>query len=365
MSRRKSNPSKIAQGLGIVGGVTALAAGAAAGGLEIERRRMLRRHPQPLELGGHPFFSLRSPGPDVVTPDGVALHVEVDEFDAYAPNGAVDPGLTIVLVHGYVLSMHCWHYQRAYLRGRHKVVLYDQRSHGRSGRSASELCRVSQLSKDLLQVLEATTEPDEPVVLIGHSMGGMTIQQLAIDRPDLFGTKVVGVGLVATSSGGLSQHSIVPGIPGSVFSRVAPGLLGIMNRAPGMVERSRRATMDMGFVATKNMSYGSDVPPSYVDFMSQMVAETPMEVIADFYPGFAEFDGEAAFDTLARVETSVVGGEEDMILPIQHVERIIELLPGAETLVLPDSGHMGMIEHHGQINEHLQRLIDRAARHLA
>lgn len=365
MSRNQGSSSHIAQGLGVVGGIGALAVGAVAGGLEIERRRLIRRHPRVPELEAQPFFSLRAPGPEVVTPDGVRLHVEVDEFATHAPNGASDPGVTVVLVHGYVLSLHCWHFQRAHLRGRHKIVLYDQRSHGRSGRSEPERCRITQLAADLRQVLEATTESDEPVVLIGHSMGGMTIQQLAIDHPELFGEKVIGVGLVATSAGDLSHHSIVPGIPGTLFSKVAPPLLSVLNRVPALVERSRRATTDLGFVATRRMSYGSDVPAAYVDFMTQMVAETPMTVVADFYPGFALFDGTAAYETLARVETLVVGGEEDEILPVEHVERIIELLPGAESLVLPDSGHMGIIEHHDQINAEIDRLVERAARHLA
>ena len=112
------------------------------------------------------------------------------------------------------------------------------------------------------------------------------------------------------------------------------------------------------------MSYGSNVPPAFVDFMSQMVAGTPMEVVADFYPGFALFDGEEAYATLAQVESTVIGGADDQILPVEHTERIIELLPGAETLVLPRSGHMGIIEHHREINEALDHLIARAARHL-
>lgn len=365
MSRRRSTPTRLAQGIGIAGGVTALAAGAAAGGLELERRRLLRRFGRLPELTDVPFFTLRGPGPEVVTPDGVRLHTEVDEFAAYAPEGAVDPGVTVVLVHGYVLSLHCWHFQRAHLRGRHRIVLYDQRSHGRSGRAPADSCRVTQLAKDLVQVLEETTAPDEPVVLVGHSMGGMTIQQLAIDRPDLFGTKVVGVGLVATTSGDLRDHSIVPGIPGTLFSKVAPPLLAAMNRVPVVVERSRRATMDLGFVATRRMSYGSDVPPAYVDFMARMVAETPMQVVADFYPAFALFDGREAFGTLARVETAVVGGEDDQILPVEHTERIIELLPGADTLVVQRGGHMVMIEHHARVDEVLDDLLERAARTLA
>ena len=94
--------------------------------------------PPAVDLDDEPFFTLRSSGPEVVTPDGVRLHTEVDELPVDggdSPAGAEDP-LTLVLVHGYALSLDCWHFQRKRFRNTIRMVLYDQRSHGRSGRSA-------------------------------------------------------------------------------------------------------------------------------------------------------------------------------------------------------------------------------------
>ena len=45
------------------------------------------------------------------------------------------PELTVVFVHGYSLNLDSWHFQRAAYRGLVRTVFYDQRSHGRSGRS--------------------------------------------------------------------------------------------------------------------------------------------------------------------------------------------------------------------------------------
>ena len=350
--------SRLAQGIGLVTGIAALTAGAVATGWELERRVVGQKLAKRRELPAEGFFTLRAPGPEVVTPDGVRLHVEVDEPDA----GADPEAVTVVLVHGYVLSLHCWHFQRKHLRGSRKIVLYDQRSHGRSSRSKPRFCRISQLAKDLKRVLDATTAPDEKVVLIGHSMGGMTIQQFARQYPKLIGTKVVGAGLLATSSGNLAQHSIVPGISGELFPRLAQPILSVTNRVPALIERSRRVSTDVSFVITRRMGYGSQVPGEYVDFLSEMIAATPMEVVADFYPAFAEFDGRRAMPVLSRIETAVVGGEKDAIVPVEHTDRIIERLPGADSLIVPDSGHMGIIEHHEQYNEVLDHLIERAER---
>lgn len=356
---RGRDGGRLAKGVGLVTGIGALAAGAVAAGFELERRIITSRFLKPrTAAASEPFFSLRAPGPEVVTRDGVSLHVEIDE-----PDPRAEPGVTIVMVHGYVLSLHCWHFQRKHFRGRHRIVLYDQRSHGRSGRSAPKRCRVRQLARDLALILERTTGPDEPVVLMGHSMGGMAIQEFARCYPELIGTKVVGVALIATSGGDMGNHSIIRGIPGDLFPRLAEPLMAALNRIPTLVEKSRRASNDVAYVVTRRMGYGrDDVPGEYVDFLSEMISQTPLDVVADYYPAFAEFDGSVGLRTLTRIETCVIGGEADQIVPPEHSLRMLSCLPGAETVILPNSGHMGMIEHHREHNRLLDHLIERAER---
>ncbi|SDT25372.1 Pimeloyl-ACP methyl ester carboxylesterase [Friedmanniella luteola] len=346
----------------LVAGVAALAAGGIAAGLQLERRLVTRtlEERQEGERGEHeavPFFSLRAPGPVVVTPDGVRLHTEVDEL----PAGPGPADLTVVLVHGYALSLDCWHFQRLHLRGRYRLVLYDQRSHGRSGRSDVAHCRVPQLAEDLAQVLEEVAGPG-PLVLVGHSMGGMTIMHLAQDRPELFGDRVRGVALFSTAAGELADYSPIRGLPGRVFSRAAPPLLAALNRFPQLVERDRRAGSDLSHVVTRRMSFGSDVPSRYVAFMSDMLAQTSVGVVADFYPGFAELDEYEAFAVLSTVETAVVGGEDDVITPVTHTDAIVALLPDADTRRLARCGHMGILEHHTVFNQVLDDLVERVHR---
>ena len=67
---------------------------------------------------------------------------------------------------------------------------------------------IEQLGRDLKHVLD-TVVPHGPIVLVGHSMGGMTIMALAEEYPELFGDRIVGVGLISTTAGGLEPHRIV------------------------------------------------------------------------------------------------------------------------------------------------------------
>jgi pimeloyl-ACP methyl ester carboxylesterase len=346
----------IAAGLGLVASVAALAAGGIAMGIELERRIVAKRIGRKSEADLNEFFALRSDGPDVITPDGVVLHTEVDD-------GPADE-FTLVFVHGYGLNLDCWHFQRLHFRGQLRQVLYDQRSHGRSSRSEADLCRIPQLAEDLCQVLQEVVG-DTPVVLIGHSMGGMTIMRLAETRPELFGARILGVALLCTSAGEIANHSPIRGIPGRTFHRIAEPLLAGLNRIPELVAQGRRAGSDLGYVVTRRLAFGSDVPSSYVDFASEMLAGIPLEVVADYFPAFEEVDEFRALEILSAVPTLVVGCENDMITPIEHTARIIDLLPKAEAIRVENCGHLGMIERHEIFNDALDRLIDRVRANLS
>ena len=341
---------RLAAGLGLVASVAALAAGGIAMGIELERRVVAKRIRRSSQANLEDFFSLRSDGPEVITPDGVVVHTEVDE-------GPSDD-FTLVFVHGYGLNLDCWHFQRRHFRGRLRQAFYDQRSHGRSSRSEAELCRIPQLADDLYQVLQEVVG-DAPVIMIGHSMGGMTIMRLAQTRPELFGSQILGVALFSTSAGELLDHSPIRGIPGRTFHRVAEPVMAGLNRIPELVAQGRRAGSDLGYVVTRRLAFGPEVPTSYVDFASEMLAQIPLEVVADYYPAFAELDEFRALEILSTVPTVVVGGVNDVITPIEHTARIIDLLPKAEAIRVENCGHLGMIEKHEIFNDALDRLIDR------
>ncbi len=134
----------------------------------------------------------------VITDDGVPLHVE---FDGLGRAGNDTAPTTVVFSHGFTARLAEWELQRAALRDRARLVFWDQRGHGRSGWTKLTSATIDRTGRDLGAVIDAAT--DGPVVLVGHSMGGMSIMALARQRPELFGTRVVGAFLLATSAGGL------------------------------------------------------------------------------------------------------------------------------------------------------------------
>lgn len=336
--------------LGVAGAAIGVIAAGAAAGVLAERRVVARRR----AAAAQPFGSVRGTRRSVVADDGLELYAEVDEPEA------ATAAPVAVFVHGYALNLDCWHFQRLALRGDRRLVFYDQRSHGRSSRSRSEHCTIEQLGRDLESVIEQLAA-DEPVVLVGHSMGGMTIMSLAERRPEWFGPLVKGVGLISTSAGGLNASTLgLPGLPGRVLHRLSPALMATLARAPQLIERGRRVGSDIGFVITRRLGFGSDVPQEYVDFTDEMLAATPIDVVADFFPGFDTHDKYDALDTVSEVPTVVITGSRDQITPAVHSRRIAERIPAAELVELPEAGHMVLLESHDEVSKALERLLELA-----
>ena len=201
-------------------------------------------------------------------------------------------------------------------------------------------------------------------MLVGHSMGGMTIMALADQEPELFGDRVVGVALISTSPGRLAEVSFgAPAAAVRVLRRAAPRALIALNRRPGLVHRGRSLGADIEFVLTKRYSFATDVPPSLVRFVSQLHDATPLDVLAELFPAFDAHDKLDALDVLNGVETLILGGEQDLMTPADHSRAMVEQVPGAELVILPEAGHLVMLEHHDIVTDHLRDLVERAVRH--
>lgn len=336
-------------------GVAAGAAGiAAAGGMAhyVSTRRLSHR---PSAGDRVPLGSLRADPHTVVADDGVPLYAEIDECPAETDR----PPVTLVFVHGYCLNLDSWHFQRAAYRGLARSVYFDQRSHGRSGRSAPENATIAQLGRDLARVVEDLSG-DEPVVLVGHSMGGMTVLSLADQRPELFGTKIVGTALISTTAGGLDPGRILfPMLPAGIGGGVMGRAVRALSRGHKFVDAVRRLGKDVAVLVTDLYAFGDDVPGEYLRFAYELLAETTFDVVAEFYPGFATLDLWDAAGVLARVPTAIVCGTADKLTSIGHSRKLHAAIHGSDLLECEGAGHLVTIERHEDVNAELDALMAR------
>lgn len=362
------------RGAGLAGAAVGVVAAGAAVGVAVERltvgRGMRRKARLALDSSG-PYGTLRGTPGTAVAADGTELYYEVDEAaepEAERPGrrfgrrpAAAAPPVTVVFSHGYCLSQDSWHFQRAALRGKVRMVFWDQRSHGRSERGRGTPVSVDLLGHDLKAVIDAAA-PEGPLVLVGHSMGGMTTMALAAHHPGLIAERVVGAAFVGTSSGRMSEVTYgLPAVGWSVARRILPGAFKLMTTQTELVEKGRRATSEIVGGVIKRYSFGArDVDPAVARFAERLIEATPVDVVAEFYAVFAGHDKLAALSAFDHLPVLVLAGDKDMVIPHTHSEIIAEALPDAELVLVPGAGHMVMMEHPGLVDDHLAELLAEA-----
>ncbi|WP_432831853.1 alpha/beta fold hydrolase [Dactylosporangium sp. CA-092794] len=334
---------------GIIGAVVGLAAAGVAAGVATERylvrRSKIADDPYAEEEFGvwHSDEELT-----VTTDDGLDLHVEVVD----------GPGPTLVFVHGFCLDMGTFHFQRKYFEGKHRMVLYDQPGHGKSGKLSKGEYTLDSLGAGLRAVLQATASTG-PIVLIGHSMGGMTIMALAEQVPELFESRVAAVVLISTSAGKLDQVNF--GLP-EVVARFRRPLLPVLGFAgpisAAVIDRARRASTDLAWLLTRRYGFGTARPsPALVSYVEKMNSTTSTDVIARYLRTLYTHARLLVLGPLRDVPVLLVCGDKDVLTPLAHTYEITSVLPEAELVVVPDGGHVVLLEHADEVNDAMDMFL--------
>ena len=288
----------------------------------------------------------------VTTPDGTSLVVrEV---------GPVTAPLTIVFAHGFCARMGSFHFQRTALAARRgdqiRMVFYDQRGHGQSASAATETYTVPQLGLDLEAVL-AVMVPVGPVVLVGHSMGGMTVLSHARQFPQRYPRRIVGAALISSAAEGLSRSPL-----GETLQNPALEAVRFAARyAPGAVHRARGAIQSLIRPIIRDASFGgADVSPRLVEFSQAMIHGTDVATLVEFLHALEVHDETAALPVLARIPTLIACGGRDLLTPAKYSEEMAAVLPDSELVIVPGAGHLVQLEAPDVINDALLRLVERA-----
>jgi pimeloyl-ACP methyl ester carboxylesterase len=327
---------RVAVGAGMT---AAVAAGAVVAERVAARRLRRRADPEAAEV-----FSTLPPedlGP-VSSFDGTRLHVRAA--------GPTD-GPALVFVHGFSLDLTTWYYQWRRFSDRYRCVLYDARAHGRSEKAASGDYSLMAMGKDLRAVLE-TAVPEGPAVLVGHSMGGMTLLSFAQQFPEEFGSRVVGALFVDTAASDVLRE-----VFGGLGARMGWALRRVGNRyttRPDLAERLqrrvRRFGTDLTFLIGWATNFGPGASPSQVEYITRLSADAPVEVWVHALRDVLEVDlGEALAHV--TVPSLVIVGDRDLLTPKASARALRAALPDARAVVITGAGHISMMERHQVFNE--------------
>jgi pimeloyl-ACP methyl ester carboxylesterase len=283
--------------------------------------------------------------------DGVRLFVET--------SGPSDAPLTVVLLHGWCLDRRTWHQQVAALERRHRpprIVRYDARGHGRSGPTRLRSATLGQLGADLAEVLRQYA-PDGPIVLAGHSMGGMTIMEYAHACPDEFTERVAGLLFVSTTAEGHTHTRY--GLPPQLAALMRTGeTIGAGVLARSGAWRPHRAMLPALRPAIRWLLFGDEYSDAALAVTMKGVGRASLRSIGGFRPSIGAQQRLETLAALGDVPSAVLVGDRDRLTPPACAQSIAQALPGTGLTVYRGAGHMLMLERPAEVSDVLAGIVE-------
>ncbi|MFI6014182.1 alpha/beta fold hydrolase [Streptomyces sp. NPDC051243] len=249
--------------------------------------------------------------------DGAAL-----TYDDEGPRDG--DGVPLVFVHGWTANRHRWDHQLAHFCERRRVVRLDLRGHGES--SGAGVPSIDVLAKDVLALLDHLKI--ERFAIIGHSMGGMIAQTIALSHPER-----------------VERMVLVNSIGRMTYSRGRALLMAASTLAPFKV-----------FLAANiQRAFAPGHPREEIREYIRASAETPREVVMTLYGAMRAFD---VLDRVGEIRTPtlMVHGYHDIQLPVSQMLRMAKAYPDAVIRIV-DAGHELPVEKPAELTKALDSFL--------
>lgn len=235
----------------------------------------------------------------------------------------------LVFLHGVGGGHHAWEDQVPYFGGLgYPSHAWDQPGYGTS--ALVEPYDLEQVSAALARLIEALG--GEPVVLVGHSMGGFVAQETYARHPQL----VQGLVLCFTSpafAGGSSEFT----------RQFLAARIGPLDEGKSMAEIAAKLIPTMG---------------SNSRLAEKIMAGVPPDTYRKAVKLLTTFDRRKELAAI-RVPTLLVAGAGDKIAPPSVMEKMASKIPGAEYVLMPDCGHLGPMDRPAEFNAILLDFLQR------
>ncbi|MDO5670853.1 MAG: alpha/beta hydrolase [Corynebacterium sp.] len=280
--------------------------------------------------------------------DGILVHW-------YEDGGQLADDVTVVFIHGFTLAAESFYLQVNHLQERWpqaRILLLDVRGHGQTGKVDPRLCTVEGAADDTLAVLRARGVQG-PMILVGHSLGGLVALNLVRRCPPELRGHIAGLILVATSIEALSDQ----GLPQVLASPVADQVYHAVESQPQDAKKFREQAALVLAPTLAVAVFHRNVNYDIVQFHAAMIHETPLETFVGYFEDLQKHDELAASDHLQGLPGYVIVGEKDVVTPLSQAERLIEVWPDAYLQIAREAGHMIPLEAPEILNAAIDRLI--------
>ncbi len=258
----------------------------------------------------------------VVQVDGARIHYQV--------HGSAGP--KVVLIQGVGVDRRGWGPQVDTLQDRFRMLVLDNRGIGDSGYGGGDVT-IEQMATDVLAVMDAQRWSDAH--LVGHSMGGVIAQQVAIYAPD----RVLSLSLLCTFCRGRDAARITPWIV----------WIGLRTRV-GTRAMRRRAFLELivapGVLAEANVD---ELAAELALVFGRDLADQP-SIAMKQVRALSRHDISEELHRLSTIPTVIVSAEHDAIALPEYGRQLQGAIPGSQFLLFDGAAHACTVDRAEEIN---------------
>jgi pimeloyl-ACP methyl ester carboxylesterase len=280
-------------------------------------------------------------------PDGTQIHVN---FLRRAT------GPVVVLTHGWSLNSSVWGYVESELPRDCEIIAWDLRGLGQSTKSPKNDYSLEAMAEDLSEVVKLAG--DRPVILVGHSIGGMICQTFCRLFRGQLGSPVARIVLCETTYTNplktarfaplwqaLQKPVIEPMLHLTVWLSPIVWLMNVHSYLNGTTQWTTRYTSFSG-----KQTWGQ------VDFAARLPSFASPAVVARGMLAMLRFDETATLPSI-KLPTIVLAGVNDRLTVREAGEHIAETTPDAKLSLLTPGGHLSILERHEAVHAAVSEVV--------
>jgi pimeloyl-ACP methyl ester carboxylesterase len=252
-------------------------------------------------------------------------------------------GPVFLLTHGWSLNHSVWQYVVPVLLSRGEVAVWDLRGLGKSDKASDNDYSIEAMAHDLAAVVKHFN--DRPIVLVGHSIGGMISQTFCRLHPGMLGKAVTEMVLVETTYTNPLKTARFASVWSALQKPVIEPLLHLTVWFSPLVRLMNLASYLNGnmHTTTRFTSFSGRQTWRQLDLACRLSSFASPAVVARGMLAMLLFDERATLSSIP-IPTTVIGGKNDRLTTIEANQTLAGQIPGGRFLPLEPAGHLSLLE---------------------
>lgn len=281
------------------------------------------------------------------TADGAELHLE-----RFGPEGAP----VLLMIHGWGMDSTTWRDQRERLAQRYQVICLDLPGLGLSTGFGDGFYSLPRFADAVAEAVRALGP--RPMVLVGHSIGGMILQEFAKRHPDMLGRDVAGLVLQNTTCVDASRTTVMSGLLQAIRPAIGPMMKLDIALSPLVRLMNWQSYLSGStHLAMRVAGFGTRPAPGQLDHTALLPTRNSPAVQAKGNLAMMNWDGAGDLRHIGLPVLVFIGGR-DLVTRPDAGEGVARAFAAAHLAPVPRAGHMGPMELAGDYAEAVAAFAD-------